>query len=55
MRKASSAFKVGGFIEAPYFVDRDDELRHLYHDARTLSQSNVVIAPRRFGKTSLLR
>jgi len=55
MQKASSAFKVGGFIEAPYFVDRDDELRHLYHDARTLSQSNVVIAPRRFGKTSLLR
>jgi len=54
MEKASSAFKVGGFIEAPYFVDRDDELQHLYHDARTLSQSNVVIAPRRFGKTSLL-
>lgn len=55
MREASSAFKVGGFIEAPYFVDREDELQHLYHDARTLSQSNVVIAPRRFGKTSLLR
>ncbi|MCD6136952.1 ATP-binding protein [Candidatus Bipolaricaulota bacterium] len=55
MQKASSAFKVGGFIEAPYFVDRDDELQHLHHDARTLSQSNVVIAPRRFGKTSLLR
>ncbi|HEX04495.1 MAG TPA: ATP-binding protein [Bacteroidetes bacterium] len=55
MAKASSAFKVGGFIEAPYFVDRVDELQHLHHDARTLSQSNVVIAPRRFGKTSLLR
>ena len=55
MEKAGSAFKVGGFIEAPYFVDRDDELQHLSHDARTLSQSNVVIAPRRFGKTSLLR
>lgn len=55
MGKANSAFKVGGFIEAPYFVDRDDELQHLHHDVRTLAQSNVVIAPRRFGKTSLLR
>ena len=48
------AFKVGGRIEPPYFVDREDELAQLVHDARTLSQSNVVIAPRRFGKTSLL-
>ncbi len=48
------AFKVGGRIEPPYFVDREDELAQLIHDASTLSQSNVVIAPRRFGKTSLL-
>jgi len=53
--KAAPAFKVGGRIEPPYFVDREEELSQLVHDARTLSQSNVVIAPRRFGKTALLR
>lgn len=36
-------------------MNRREELRRLCHDARTLSQSNVVIAPRRFGKTALLR
>ncbi len=49
------AFKVGGKVEPPYFVDREEELAVLTHDARTLSQNNVVIAPRRFGKTALLR
>jgi len=49
------AFKVGGRIEAPYFVDREEELVRLSYDVRTLSQSNVIIAPRRFGKTALLR
>lgn len=46
---------MGGRIEAPYFVDREEELARLSYDARTLSQSNVIIAPRRFGKTALLR
>lgn len=54
-RRAGPAFKVGGRIEPPYFVDREEELARLTHDARTLAQSNVVIAPRRFGKTALLR
>jgi len=53
--KRGPAFKVGGRIEPPYFVDRGEELSQLCHDALTLSQSNVVIAPRRFGKTALLR
>ncbi len=52
--KRGPAFKVGGKIEAPYFVDREEELARLVHDALTFSQSNVVIAPRRFGKTALL-
>ncbi|RLE37115.1 hypothetical protein DRJ12_03425 [Candidatus Acetothermia bacterium] len=52
---AYPAFKVGGKIEPPYFVDRGRELAALRHDACTLAQSNVIIAPRRFGKTALLR
>ena len=49
------AFKVGGRIEPPYFVDREELLKRLAHDASTLSQSNVIMAPRRFGKTALLQ
>jgi len=55
MKGKDPAFKVGGRIEAPYFVDREEELVRLSYDVRTLSQSNVIIAPRRFGKTALLR
>jgi len=51
----TSAFKVGGRIDPPYFVDREEEIAVLTHDARALAQNNVVIAPRRFGKTALLR
>ena len=54
-RRRGPAFKVGGRIEPPYFVNREEELATLLHDARTLAQSNVVIAPRRYGKTALLR
>ncbi len=50
-----AAFKVGGRIEAPYFVDRNETQQALLRDARTGSQSNVVMAPRRFGKTALLQ
>jgi len=49
------AFKVGGRIDPPYFVNREEVLRTLVHDASTLAQSNVVMAPRRFGKTALLQ
>lgn len=47
-------FKVGGKVEPPYFVGREKELGKLVNDAKTLSQNNVVIGPRRYGKTSLL-
>ncbi len=49
------AFKVGGRIEPPYFVNREETLERLVHDASTLSQSNVIMAPRRLGKTALLQ
>ncbi|MEA1871491.1 MAG: ATP-binding protein [Candidatus Bipolaricaulota bacterium] len=55
MQRMEPAFKVGGRIEPPYFMGREVILRVLVHDAASLSQSNVVIAPRRFGKTALLR
>jgi len=50
----SSPFKVGGKVEPPYFVGREEELKTLVDDAKRLSQNNVIIAPRRYGKTSLL-
>lgn len=53
--KQQAAFKVGGRIEAPYFIDRPEMQDSLIQDASTLSQSNVVMAPRRFGKTALLQ
>jgi len=54
-QESQSAFKVGGRIEDPYFIDRPDAQDVLLRDARALSQSHVVIAPRRFGKTALLQ
>ncbi|GAH03515.1 unnamed protein product, partial [marine sediment metagenome] len=47
-------FKVGGKVKPPYFVGREKELEKLVNDAKTLSQNNVIVAPRRYGKTSLL-
>ena len=47
-------FKVGGLVEPPYFVGREEELERLCNDARHLTQSNLILAPRRFGKSSLL-
>ncbi len=54
MSRNGPAFKVGGWVEPAYFVDREAILLTLVHDASTLSQSNVVMAPRRFGATALL-
>ncbi len=54
-RPARAAFKVGGRIEDPYYVPRSEIESSLLQDARTLAQSNVVMAPRRFGKTALLQ
>ena len=47
-------FKVGGIVEPPYFVGRENELETLAQSARTLAQSVLVLAPRRYGKSSLL-
>ncbi len=54
-RTPRGAFRVGGRITAPYYVDRPEVQVALLRDARTGSQSNVLMAPRRFGKTALLR
>jgi AAA+ ATPase superfamily predicted ATPase len=47
-------FKVGGAVEPPYFIGREDELERLSSDLRELSQNNLILAPRRYGKSSLL-
>ena len=47
-------FKVGGAVEPPYFVDRQKDLEILRNSARSLDQNYLILAPRRFGKTSLL-
>jgi len=47
-------FKVGGIVEPPYFIGRDEELSRLVEDARGLAQNVLVLAPRRYGKSSLL-
>lgn len=47
-------FKVGGLVEPPYFVGREEELAKLSDDARNLTQNNLILAPRRYGKSSLL-
>ena len=54
MPEQGPAFRVGGRIDPPYFVDREQSIETLVHDAASLAQSNVIIAPRRFGKTALL-
>ncbi len=54
MNSHEAAFKIGGRIDPPYFVGREREIQILSRDAATMGQSNVVIAPRRFGKTALL-
>ncbi len=58
MKKTSNKtpvpFKAGGIVEPPYFIGHKDDLRTLIYDAENLSQNNIVIAPRRYGKTSLL-
>lgn len=50
----TAPFQVGGIVEPPYFVGREDELRALTSDARSLAQNLLVIGPRRHGKSSLL-
>ena len=47
-------FKVGGLVAPPYFADRMHDLEVLERSARSLDQHFLILAPRRFGKTSLL-
>lgn len=50
-----TAFRVGGIVEPPYFVGREEDLGTLFEGLSDLSQSYLLLAPRRFGKSSLLR
>jgi AAA+ ATPase superfamily predicted ATPase len=47
-------FKVGGAVEPPYFAGRERDLKVLARSAKNLDQHYLILAPRRFGKTSLL-
>ncbi len=51
---SNPAFKVGGIVEPPYFVGRDKDLDVLLQSVSGLSQNVLLLAPRRFGKSSLL-
>ncbi|MGP8323883.1 MAG: AAA family ATPase [Methanosarcinaceae archaeon] len=48
-------FIVGGEVEPPFFIGRDEEIEKIKLGVLTLAQNNVIIGPRRIGKTSLLR
>lgn len=45
---------MGGIVEPPYFTGRTEDLHVLGDTLRTLSQNVLILAPRRFGKSSLL-
>ncbi len=48
------AFRIGGIVKPPFFVGRDDDVSHLFERMSDLSQNVLLLAPRRFGKSSLL-
>ena len=47
-------FKVGGAVEPPYFAGREQDLKVLARSVKSMDQHYLILAPRRFGKTSLL-
>jgi len=51
---AEKVFVVGGEVEPPYFIGREREIQKLTMDIMEQAQNNVIIGPRRIGKTSLL-
>lgn len=53
-KSLEAPFRVGGIVEPPYFAGRSEDLRVLGNTLRTLSQNVLLLAPRRFGKSSLL-
>ncbi len=52
---AEQIFIVGGEVEPPYFIGRDEEVSRIRIDLLSRAQHNVIIGPRRIGKTSLLK
>ena len=50
----TNPFKFGTIVAGPYFTDREEELVRI---ASYLNSENhlILISPRRFGKTSLIR
>ncbi len=52
---AEQIFIVGGEVEPPYFIGRDEEVSRIRLDLLSRAQHNVIIGPRRIGKTSLLK
>ena len=51
---SDAPFRVGGLVEPPYFVGREEELETLSLNIRSQAQNLLVLAPRRYGKSSLL-
>lgn len=52
---AEPIFVVGGEVEPPYFIGRNEEITKIKLDILNAAQSNAIIGPRRIGKTSLLK
>jgi AAA+ ATPase superfamily predicted ATPase len=51
----SAPFQVGGEVEPPYFIGREDILNDIVSGLGSLSQNYLIVGPRRTGKSSLLR
>ncbi|UCE37133.1 MAG: ATP-binding protein [Thermoplasmata archaeon] len=51
----SAPFQVGGEVEPPYFIGRDDVLSEVLRGISSLSQNYLIVGPRRTGKSSLLK
>lgn len=53
MRKGP-IFIPGGAVEPPFYVGREDITKQIVSDLEYLAQNILLLAPRRFGKTSLI-
>ena len=54
MQHMGNPFKFGSVVDGEYFTDRNDELPQV---KQIISSRNhlILISPRRYGKTSLIR
>lgn len=50
----NNPFKFGSVVDEPYFTDRVNELAYIKHSMNSANHI-VLISPRRFGKTSLVK